>query len=136
MMYLAYFILFFTVLQFLIVVVNLIFKPSLPKRLIQCNHLVSILIPARNEEKNIGTILNDILSLSYKNIEVIVFNDQSTDKTEEKVKEYATLDNRIRIINSDNLPNGWLGKNYACHSLAQHAKGDYLLFLDADVRIS
>jgi glycosyltransferase involved in cell wall biosynthesis len=122
--------------QLLIVVVNVIFEPKLPKRHINYNRLVSILIPARNEEKNISNILNDVCHQDYRNIEVIVFNDQSSDRTAEIVMKYATLDNRIILINSDGIPDGWLGKNYACFSLSKSATGDYFLFLDADVRIS
>ena len=72
----------------------------------------------------------------YNNIEVIVFNDQSTDRTEEIITEFTKKDARIKLVNSNGLPEGWLGKNYACYSLSKHAKGNLLLFLDADVRIS
>jgi glycosyltransferase involved in cell wall biosynthesis len=122
-------------MQLLLALVNTVFaqKPetgsSLSKR------LVSILIPARNEEKNIANLLNDLQNQEYQNIEIIVFNDLSTDKTEEIVLQISKEDNRIQIINSEGLPNGWLGKNYACHILSKYAKGDYLLFLDADVRV-
>ncbi len=136
MIYIAWFIFIFTIVQFLVVAANIIFEPKLPKRRINYENLVSVLIPARNEEKNIVNILNDLLHQDYRNIEVIVFNDQSNDRTAEIVMEYATTDHRIKLINSDSLPNGWLGKNHACYSLAKHANGDYLLFLDADVRIS
>jgi cellulose synthase/poly-beta-1,6-N-acetylglucosamine synthase-like glycosyltransferase len=99
------------------------------------NHLVSVLIPARNEEKNIAKLLNDLLDHDYKNIEILVFNDQSTDKTAEIVTGFSQKDSRVKLINSDGLPEGWLGKNHACHSLSKLAKGKYLLFLDSDVRI-
>jgi glycosyltransferase involved in cell wall biosynthesis len=99
------------------------------------NHLVSVLIPARNEEKNIAQLLNDLLDHDYKNIEILVFNDQSTDKTAEIVTGFSQKDSRVKLINSDGLPEGWLGKNHACHSLSKLAKGKYLLFLDSDVRI-
>jgi glycosyltransferase involved in cell wall biosynthesis len=135
MIFLAWFIFAFTVVQFLIALANLVSLPKLPSRKLNENPLVSILIPARNEEKNIGNILNDIINQEYKEIEVIVFNDLSTDKTPEIVRDFAERYNRIRLINSELLPEGWLGKNWACHSLSMSAKGDYLLFLDADVRI-
>jgi len=97
--------------------------------------LVSVLIPARNEEKNIGAILQDLSRQDYQNVEIIVFNDQSADGTAGIVKALSESDSRIRLTNSPGLPGGWLGKNFACHSLAMQAKGKYLLFLDADVRI-
>ena len=83
----------------------------------------SILIPARNEENSIGNLLEDILTLKDRPCEVIVYDDKSTDSTRE-----------LRLIEGE-LPEGWLGKNNGCRSLASVAKGQYLLFLDADVRI-
>jgi cellulose synthase/poly-beta-1,6-N-acetylglucosamine synthase-like glycosyltransferase len=136
MIYIAYFIFGFTILQFLVALANIIFYPGLPKGKIDSEPLVSVLIPARNEENNIGTILNDLKNQHYQNIEIIVFNDLSTDKTEEMINASAKLDNRIKLINSNRLPEGWLGKVFGCYSLAQIAKGDYFLFLDADVRVS
>jgi glycosyltransferase involved in cell wall biosynthesis len=132
---LAYLILAFTLIQLFVALINLISETSLPNKIIQSSELVSVMIPARNEENNIGNILQDLIKQDYSNIEIIVFDDQSEDKTKEIVKEFAAADTRIRLISSEGLPEGWLGKNYACHSLSKHSKGDYLLFLDADVRI-
>ena len=114
---------------------NLMVERNLPESENSSEELVSVLIPARNEENNIGNILTDLINQDHRNIEVIVFNDQSEDRTAEIVREFARIDNRIRLIESDGLPEGWLGKNYACHKLSQSATGKYLLFLDADVRV-
>lgn len=133
---LAYIILGFSIIQFLVALINLVFSQPFPKFHNNQNPLFSVLIPARNEEKNIGNILSDLMHIQYKNLEIIVFNDQSEDKTEEIVKEFMKADNRIKLIDSSFLPNSWLGKNYACYSMAQKAKGEYFLFLDADVRIT
>jgi glycosyltransferase involved in cell wall biosynthesis len=135
MITLAWFIFAFTLLQFTMAVVNLIFSQKLTMSNTDFNHLVSVLIPARNEEKNIAQLLNDLLDHDYKNIEILVFNDQSTDKTAEIVTGFSQKDSRVKLINSEGLPEGWLGKNHACHSLSKLAKGKYLLFLDSDVRI-
>ncbi len=135
MIYAGFFILFFTTVQLLVALVNLIFSQPLPGNRRPLNELISVLIPARNEEKNIGYLLSDIKKQEYQNLEIIVFNDQSTDDTERIIKMFAENDKRIKYINSPELPDGWVGKNYACHSLAKKAKGKYLLFLDADVRI-
>lgn len=97
--------------------------------------LVSILIPARNEEKNIGMLLQSILEQDYPSIEVIVYDDESTDATAPIVQGYTRHDDRIKLIQGKYLPDIWLGKNYACHQMALQARGDYFLFLDADVRI-
>lgn len=96
---------------------------------------VSILIPARNEEANIGALLRQLSTLTYHNHEIIVYDDYSTDKTEDIVKYWAVQNGKITLINGTVLPRGWLGKNYACHQLSQVAKGEVLLFLDADVSV-
>jgi len=136
MITLAYIILIFTIIQFLVALLNLISETSLPETKDLPSALVSVLIPARNEEKNIGNILNDLITQDYSKIEIIVFDDQSDDRTADIIKGYFLSDKRIRMVSSQSLPEGWLGKNYACHSLAKYAKGDFLLFLDADVRIN
>ena len=94
--------------------------------------LVSILIPARNEERNIERCLKSILNQDYKNTEIIVLDDNSVDKTGEIVRKMAKKDSRIRLISGKPLPQGWLGKSFACFQLSQYAKGDYLIFTDAD----
>jgi len=124
----------FTVMQLFIALVNLIFRQKMKTAATE-ECLVSVLIPARNEENNITNILTDLQAQNYNNIEIIVFDDLSTDSTSEKVALMALHDPRIRLIKSEGLPTGWLGKNYACHSLAEKASGKYLLFLDADVRV-
>ena len=135
MLYIAWFVFLITILQLLIACVNLLFRSKLPPGNKSDKPLVSVLIPARNEEKNIGNVLEDLLNQDYGQIEVIVFNDLSDDATAEIVTEFSRRDNRIRMINADRLPEGWLGKNRACHILSQHASGEYFLFLDADVRV-
>lgn len=135
MVILAYIIFVFTIIQLFVALMNLIWETTLPESAGRSSELVSVLIPARNEENNIGNILQDLIKQEYSNIEIIVFDDQSEDRTREIVKEFAATDTRIRLISSEDLPEGWLGKNYACHSLSKYSKGDYLLFLDADVRI-
>ena len=131
----AFVVLFFTIVQLIIVSVNLILKPDLTLPISANMPLVSVLIPARNEEKNIGLILTDLIGQEYTNLEIIVFDDQSEDKTAQMVKLLSLTDNRIKLISSQGLPDGWLGKNFACHTLSSQAHGDYFLFLDADVRI-
>ncbi|MBW6536923.1 MAG: glycosyltransferase family 2 protein [Mariniphaga sp.] len=131
----AYITLVFFGIRFLVALSNVLFSPVLKMQKQQGEPLVSVLIPARNEEQNIGNLLNDLQKQFYTNFEVIVFNDQSTDQTEEIVEAFTKADNRFRLINSAGLPEGWLGKSNACHQLSQKASGDYFLFLDADVRV-
>ena len=89
----------------------------------------SILIPARDEEQNIGNILSDIEMLEDKPSEVIVFNDNSCDNTGAVVNSFLHRIPGLKLIENsvDTLPDGWLGKNWACHQLSMAASGDYLL---------
>jgi len=96
---------------------------------------LSILIPARNEEKNIANLLDSLNRQSYKYFEIIVLDDNSDDKTNEIAASYLTKYNSMRIIKGKNLPSDWTGKNWACHQLSTAAKGDILLFIDADVTV-
>jgi glycosyltransferase involved in cell wall biosynthesis len=132
----AYVIFFFTLIQMVVAFINLVTETSLPEPEETSSAFISVLIPVRNEENNIGNILNDLLDQEYKEIEIILFDDQSEDDSASIINEFVLKDNRIKLVRSDSLPDGWLGKNHACHSLAEYAKGEYLLFLDADVRIS
>lgn len=97
---------------------------------------LSVLIPARDEEANIGECLDAVLANSYPFLEVIVLNDRSSDGTAEEIAKRAARDGRVRMIDGAELPEGWLGKSYACHQLAQQAAGEWWLFLDADARLA
>lgn len=94
---------------------------------------VSIIIPARNEARNIATALQSVLHLDYPDYEVCVINDRSTDNTREILDTMAQQEPRLHVVHMTDLPDGWLGKNHAAYCGAQHATGDYLLFTDADV---
>ena len=138
MRFLACFVIFVTFIQFINSLINAILPEKLKqsgKKSLLHNEMISILIPARNEEAHIGILLSDIEKLTYKNVEVIVYDDESSDRTAEIVNDFALHNHHIRLVSSEKLRDGWLGKNHACHILASHAKGDYLLFVDADVRL-
>jgi chlorobactene glucosyltransferase len=94
--------------------------------------LVSVLIPARNEEKNIARCLRSLTRQDYPNLEILVLDDNSNDNTNAVVQEYVSRYRNVRLINGKPLPAGWLGKSYACHQLAAEAGGDFLVFTDAD----
>ncbi len=96
----------------------------------------SVLIPARNEEANIAAALRSVLQSDDIDIEVIVLDDDSTDRTAEIVREIAQNDSRARLERAQPLPAGWFGKNFACHRLAGFARHPLLFFMDADVRVS
>jgi glycosyltransferase involved in cell wall biosynthesis len=135
MIYLAWFVILFTVLQAIVALVNIIIETRLPVSRSAATPLVSVLIPARNEEDKIAALLGDLQMQDYREIEVVVFNDQSTDGTSGIVNSFCNDDKRFTLIDSGVLPEGWLGKNWGCHSMAALASGEYFLFLDADVRI-
>jgi chlorobactene glucosyltransferase len=93
---------------------------------------VSILIPARNEEKNIERCLNSLRNQLYRNYEILVIDDNSTDATPVILKRIAASDKRIRVFTGVPLPDDWFGKPFALHQLSKHATGEILLFTDAD----
>jgi chlorobactene glucosyltransferase len=94
--------------------------------------LISVLIPARNEEFNIKKCVNSALAQNYADFEVIVLDDSSSDATPQILAEIAIGEERLRLIRGEKLPTGWTGKNWACHQLSKAARGDILLFMDAD----
>ena len=96
---------------------------------------VSVLIPARNEELSIAAAVESVLSSTGVEIELIVLDDESTDRTAEIVREIARRDSRVRLERAPPLPAGWNGKQHACCVLAALARYEILCFLDADVRV-
>ena len=96
--------------------------------------LVSVLIPAKDEEGSIGQCLLSVLNQSYLRMEVIVIDDRSQDGTADVVREIAAGDPRVRLISTAGLPAGWTGKNHALATGVREAKGDWLLFIDSDTR--
>jgi hypothetical protein len=97
---------------------------------------ISVLIPARNEERTIGASLSSLLASRGVGIEIVVLDDGSTDRTADIVREFAARDPRVRLHSSISLPGGWNGKQHACYVLAAEARSEILCFLDADVRLA
>jgi len=106
--------------------------PRLDSKIPEPAPLVSILIPARDEEKNITTCLESLKKQDYPNFEVLVINDNSSDNTASIVSKIAAEDDRIRYFRGEPLPEDWAGKPFACYQLAKQANGSWLLFVDAD----
>lgn len=96
--------------------------------------LVSVIVPARNEARNIEACVRSILAGKWTNLEVIVVDDQSSDGTGDIARKIAAEDSRVRVIGNPGLPEGWIGKQWACHNGQIEASGKYLLFTDADTR--
>ena len=95
---------------------------------------VSILLPARNEELNIESCVRSLVAQEYHDFQVVILDDESCDHTWKFMVDLASEDDRICIIKGKPLPEGWIGKNWACHQLSQVADGELLLFTDADTR--
>jgi len=95
----------------------------------------SVLIPVRNEAERIGPTLRAVLATERIDFELVVLDDLSTDDTANVVRRYAEADGRVRLIQGEPLPNGWSGKQHACHQLARAARHDVLIWLDADVHV-
>lgn len=95
---------------------------------------VSVLIPMRNETAVIAETVTSLLAQDYPNLEILLLDDQSTDGSAQLAQRFADGDARLTVLHGSPLPAGWLGKPWACHQLSERARGDYLLFTDADVR--
>lgn len=113
---------------------NVLWNPRLPNRNQSdiCRH-VSVLVPARNEAETLPHFFSQLVHLHDEVSEIIILDDNSSDETRSLLDAWATTSSKHTFLEAQALPVGWLGKNQACHRLATAAKGDYLLFLDADV---
>ncbi|MFO0948228.1 MAG: glycosyltransferase [Planctomycetota bacterium] len=97
--------------------------------------LVSILVPAKDEAHGIERCLRSLLQQDYPNFEILVVDDRSEDGTPEVVARMAAEDSRLRLHQVRELPPGWTGKTHALHFCQRHARGEWLLFVDADTRL-
>jgi chlorobactene glucosyltransferase len=98
--------------------------------------LISVCVPARNEQRNIRACVEAILAQDYPNFEVIVLEDRSTDGTGEILRSLAEHNDKLRIINGAELPKGWAGKPHALFQASAAADGEWLCFVDADTFLS
>lgn len=99
--------------------------------------LVSIVVPACNEEANIESALSTLLQQDYEPLEIIAVNDRSADGTGvilEKLRQRHP--DKLKVLHVEQLPAGWMGKNHALNFGAEHARGQYLLFTDGDIHMA
>lgn len=108
---------------------DIVVKPALPPANAP---LVSVCIPARNEENNIRRCVEAVLEQDYPNLEVIVLDDRSTDATLTLLRDIASRDSRLLPISGSDLPAGWAGKPHALYQTVSVARGEWLCFVDAD----
>ena len=127
-------VLLFLVLLFINIIMNKT-RIKEPKETLLREQLpsVSVLIPTRNEAKNISACLRGVLSSDHQRYEVIVLDDQSTDNTVQIVENIAAQSERVSLLRGRSIPPHWIGKPHAQFQAAQVSRGQYLLFLDADV---
>ena len=95
---------------------------------------VAVLLPARNEAGGIEECVHSLLAQRYPHFRVIALDDESSDGTGHLLAHMAANERRLEIVAGVPLPHGWLGKNWACHQLAQAAGEEWLLFVDADTQ--
>lgn len=111
-------------------------REDLQRKLGTCP-MVSIFVPARNEADHIEECVRSLVGQRYDKLEVLVLDDQSTDATPAIVQRVIDelppeQKGRLQLVHGETLPDGWIGKNFACYQLTHYAQGDYLLFTDAD----
>ncbi len=95
---------------------------------------LSVIVPARDEERKLEGALRTVLGQDYPDLEVILVDDRSTDGTGRIMERLAARRENVAVIHVEYLPEGWLGKNHAIHIGVQEARGNWLLLTDADVR--
>ena len=112
---------------------DIVVEPVLPP---QKTPLISICIPARNEERNIGRCVENVLVQTYPNIEIIVVDDRSTDFTADILRDISAQNKKLTILNGSDLPTGWVGKPHALTQAVAVANGEWLCFVDADTFVT
>jgi glycosyltransferase involved in cell wall biosynthesis len=113
-----------------------ILTPSSPRLTTDDPPRVTAIIPAKDEERTLAECLASVCAQSYENLEIIVVDDRSTDRTAAIAREFAAADPRVEVLSIEDLPVGWTGKTHALQQAADRARGDWFWFLDADTRHS
>jgi chlorobactene glucosyltransferase len=131
MRFITYAVLAFWLLAFARTIVNLILSPRMYARDPIRTPKISVVIPARDEERTIEKTVRALLAQTYRELEIIVVNDRSTDATGAILANIE--DARLIVVENSEPPHGWLGKPWALQQGSQRASGELLLFMDADV---
>lgn len=131
----TYSILILAIVCFIITLCNCIFWPKVRQSTHSHLEKVSVLIPARNEGMNLAQSLESILEQGASVLEILIYDDHSTDNTLQIINNYSAKFPKVKRVETEVLLDGWFGKPFACAQLAKRAKGEWLLFLDADTRL-
>lgn len=129
------FLLYSALLILAITLANVFLWPRVRRGVLVGTSVVSVLIPARNEEFNLPSCLDTVIAQGDVVGQILIYDDHSDDGTAAVIDRYRGLDPRIALVPSRSIEEGWTGKNFACAQLAASATGRYLLFLDADARL-
>jgi glycosyltransferase involved in cell wall biosynthesis len=105
-----------------------------PRYSAQAPPLITAIIPAKDEEKTLAECLESVCAQTYPNLEILVVDDRSSDRTGAIARRAAETDPRVRVITITHLPDGWTGKTNALQVAADQARGRWFWFLDADTR--
>ncbi len=137
------FLFFSTLLSLLgILIIAWVHFPRAPRQIVRLGPVppktpkITIIVPARDEERNIRRCVKALLAQTYPNFELIVLDDHSKDATPGILKELAAHDPRLQVLGGEELPPGWVGKTHALDQAAAHATGEWLCFVDADTFVS
>jgi len=95
--------------------------------------LVSLIVPFRNEEANLPNLFSSLAKQDYPNIEIVLVDDQSIDKSPQIAKDFAVMHKNCKVVSVKEKPEGWTGKTWACEEGFRNSSGEWLLFTDADV---
>lgn len=127
--------LLFALYRLFVVLYNYFKRPFLPSGIPAEGTSVSILIYAQNAEKGIENLLLGLSKQSHLDFEVLIFSDQSTDKTVDIISQFAAGDKRFRLFNGNDINNGWNHRCYAFEKLSQIAKGQYIIFINSNLSV-
>ena len=108
--------------------------PESPRYPVANAPLVTAIVPAKDEEKTLGECLESVAAQTYPNLEILVVDDRSTDRTGAIALEFAAVDPRVRVLTITDLPKGWTGKTHALQAAVEQARGDWFWFLDSDTQ--
>lgn len=133
-MILLFLIFIFLVLRFTVTLFNFISNPKLPVSGRHYTDLISILIPTSGRSQSLLYLLRSIQAQDYENYEVLILSDAL--KGDIVCENFCNTHEKFKVIRAEEVPDGWARRTFACHQLAQSARGNYFIFLDANDKVN